>query len=80
MYINTIISKKAASDVKTIAIAKKPIIIKRNWATENVLYVAIYSYNHIKLNIHNERSRYVEIFHVSAFLLPSIRQKGSNKS
>ena len=68
MYINTIISKKAASDVKTIAIA------------ENVLYVAIYSYNHIKLNIHNERSRYVEIFHVSAFLLPSIRQKGSNKS
>ena len=68
MYINTIISKKAASDNK------------RNWATENVLYVAIYSYNHIKLNIHNERSRYVEIFHVSAFLLPSIRQKGSNKS
>lgn len=28
MYFNTIISKKAAFDVETVAIAKEPIIIK----------------------------------------------------
>ena len=33
----------------------------------------IYSSNHTKLNTRNEKSRYVELFHVSAFFVSSIR-------